>query len=282
MGNIINIASFKGGVGKTATTIIAAQILTAAGYKVLVIDLDAQRNASANLGSATETGENLTDLICTELTKEQVEDYIYNTNFPGLEMIPASQTISTTRYVLYELSKVDESTYTVFKKNLDKIRDSYDYILIDTPPDTDVKSHQLSVMFASDFTIIPTNIEYTGQEAISGIIRLHQYTKELFNDYNGTIKGVFLTGTSSISKLSKETAAEYREILGDLFIDNPIRTETAVQKSYKKRIPLLIFNKRAMVVKDYAALLVKLGMIDGTHMQNFVAFMETRSRKVEQ
>ena len=128
MGRIIAIANQKGGVGKTTTAINLSACLAEAGKKVLTIDLDPQGNTTSGLGVNKAEQEHTTyELLIGE---DPVEACLLKEVLPNLDMLPSNINLSGAEI---EMIGIEQKEF-VLKKEIDKIRDQYDFVIIDCPP----------------------------------------------------------------------------------------------------------------------------------------------------
>lgn len=160
MASIISILNFKGGVGKTTTTLNLGAALAMAGKKTLLIDIDVQRNTTNVLGYRLSDGSSL-----YELMKNESKDYpIYDTNTSGLQFIPSSMKLST---LVFELANMF-SRETILRECLSPLQDIYDYILIDCPPNTGVLTD--NAIAASNTIIVPVSCDAMSLQGVEIIL----------------------------------------------------------------------------------------------------------------
>ena len=129
MGRTIAIANQKGGVGKTTTAINLSSCLVEAGQRVLTIDFDPQGNATQGVGAKSKGNKlSVYNLVMEDY---EVEDMAESLQMPPIDVIPASISLAGAdlQMVKYEVGKEE-----LLKKKLDKVRDKYDFIIIDCPP----------------------------------------------------------------------------------------------------------------------------------------------------
>ena len=152
MGRTIAIANQKGGVGKTTTAINLSACLAEKGKKVLAVDMDPQGNMTSGLGVDKDSVENtIYNLIIGESKMEEVliKDVLEN-----LDIIPTNIDLSGAEI---ELLDVEEKEYIV-RNEIDKIKDNYDFIIIDCPPSLSMLT--INAMTTADSVLVPIQCEY--------------------------------------------------------------------------------------------------------------------------
>ena len=156
MGRTIAIANQKGGVGKTTTAINLSACLAEKGKKVLAVDMDPQGNMTSGLGVDKDSVENtIYNLIIGESKMEEVliKDVLEN-----LDIIPTNIDLSGAEI---ELLDVEEKEYIV-RNEIDKIKDNYDFIIIDCPPSLSMLT--INAMTTADSVLVPIQCEYYALE----------------------------------------------------------------------------------------------------------------------
>jgi chromosome partitioning protein len=181
---VISIANQKGGVGKTTTSINLSAALALAGKKVLLIDLDPQGNSSITFLPQQIIERSVYDLL-TESNVE-VEEVIYKTNVPGLDIIPAR--INLAKFESKVLGEFDAPFR--LKDRLDVLLKNYDYIIIDTPPTLGLIT--VNALVASNFLIIPIQPSYFALEGTDDLLETVDKIKSRPNP-NLSILGVVIT-----------------------------------------------------------------------------------------
>ncbi|QTE22344.1 ParA family protein [Polaribacter cellanae] len=217
MGKIIAIANQKGGVGKTTTSINLAASLGVLEKKVLLIDADPQANASSGLGVDVETVESGTYQVLEHTIS--AKDATVKTTSPNVNLIPAHIDL-----VAIEIELVDkENREYMLKKSLDKIKDDYDFIIIDCAPSLGLIT--LNSLVAADSVIIPIQCEYF---ALEGLGKLLNTIKSVQNIHNTglDIEGLLLTMFDSRLRLSNQVVDEVRKHFSAMVFDTIIRRNT--------------------------------------------------------
>lgn len=202
MGRIIAVANQKGGVGKTTTTINLGASLAYAGKKVLLVDIDAQGNATSGLGIRKgEVEEDIYDVLINEAA---IEDVVLESSRENLNVVPASIQLAGAEV---ELSNMDRRE-TRLKNALSDIHEAYDYVLIDCPPS--LGHLTINAFTASDSVLIPVQCEYYALEGLSQLLNTVRLVQKHFNNQL-KIEGVLLTMLDRRTNLGYEVVEEVKK-----------------------------------------------------------------------
>ena len=193
--------NMKGGVGKTTNSVMTAYQLAKLGYKTLVCDLDPQANATQLLrrtyGLQHGTDLQIDKTMMVALTEENIKSAIVNI-MDNLYLLPSSEDFKNypdfleMKFMLdkekieagnsntlqSEISKVKEQRIAYFAKQLAKVRDEYDFIIIDVPPTLSIFTD--SAIYATDYIII---VLQTQQRSLDGAETFFEYLQQMYNDY---------------------------------------------------------------------------------------------------
>ena len=223
MGKIIAIVNQKGGVGKTTTSINLSASLGTLGKKVLMIDLDPQGNATTGVGVEKK---NVTKSIYEVMTfKCPVEEAIIHTKSTNLDVIPAYLNLSLVEMELIELERKYRDTEQKFnrvlrlKEELGKVKEKYDFIIIDCPPSLGILT--TNALAASDSVLIPVQCEYYALEGIMQLINTIMLAQRKVNP-NLDIEGVLLTMLSVNTNLGLEVINSIKEFFKERVYDTII------------------------------------------------------------
>ena len=204
MGRIIAIANQKGGVGKTTTAINLSACLAEKGQKVLAIDMDPQGNMSSGLGLDKDSiDKTIYDMIIGE---NDVEEVIDHGTIDNLDILPSNVDLSA---VEIELIDVDNKEFIV-KDAIQKIRDNYDYIIIDCPPSLSLLT--INAMTTADSVLVPIQCEYYALEGLSQLIHTVELVKERLNSIL-EIEGVVFMMYDARTNLSLQVVENVKDNL---------------------------------------------------------------------
>lgn len=234
---IIAFANHKGGVGKTTTTASVGSILASTGYKVLLIDLDAQANLSYSMKQLPDVYQSIYNIL---VFKESPQPYNVSKN---LDLIPSSQELAM---VDIQLSSVI-ARERVLSRALSPIKENYDFILIDCPPSLGVLTLN-ACTFATDI-IIPLIAEVLPFKGLAMINEFISNVRECLNP-EAHVSGVLITRWEK-TKLTSGIEQELRSSWGDLIFKTKIRKNVTIAEAPLESSNIIEYAPKSNGAVDY-------------------------------
>jgi len=242
MGKIISFANQKGGVGKTTSAVNIAASLGILGYKILLVDLDPQGNATSGVGILKKDLKlTIFDMLTTDASADEVT---IKTRYDNLSIIPAQTTLARAEY---DLGDIENGEY-VIKTKLGAVSDKYDYIIIDCPPSLGMLT--VNAMTASNGVVIPMQCEFFALEGLSqlmftiGRIKSH-YNKDL------NVTGILITMHNNRLILSMQVIQELRKHYADKLFETTISRNVKVSEAPGFGAPVYYHEKRSKGALEY-------------------------------
>ena len=250
---ILAVANQKGGVGKTTTAINLGTALAAVGRRVLVIDFDAQGNASTGLGiSRAERKLTSYDLIVDDIP---LQDAIISTLVPRLDVIPGDENLAGVETELADDPRRSYRLRDAIRSHISRITASgvapHDYVLIDCPPS--LSSLTINAMTAANALLVPLQCEFLALEGLSQLLRTVDVVKSGLNP-ELEIQGVVLTMYDRRNNLSDQVADEVRSVLGDKVYKTVIPRNVRLSEAPSFGKPALLYDYRCPGSEAYIRL----------------------------
>ncbi|MCI8629816.1 MAG: ParA family protein [Firmicutes bacterium] len=242
---VISITNQKGGVGKTTTAINLSAWLAKKGKKVLVIDADQQGNTTSGLGLEKNDIENT--IYDVMLEESSLTDVKLKTCVEGLEVVPAN--ISLTGAEI-ELIGKEEREY-ILKKEIDKIKQYYDFIIIDCPPSLNVIT--INALTASDTVLVPIQCEYFALEGLEQLLHTINLVKKRLNRHL-ELEGVVFTMFDARTNLSLQVVEEVKRSLGANVYRTIIPRNVRLGEAPSHGLPIHLYDPKSKGSESYELL----------------------------
>lgn len=245
MGKIIAIANQKGGVGKTTTSVNLSAALAAKGKKVLVIDTDPQGNTTSGFGiEKNELDNTIYELMLSECS---IKECIINNVIPGVSVIPSNVNLAATEI---ELIGVEKKEF-ILKREIEWVKDSYDYIMIDCPPSLNFLT--INSMTTADSVLVPIQCEYYALEGLSQLIHTINLVKERLNP-DLAMEGVLFTMYDSRTNLSLQVVENVKSHLNERVFTTVIPRNIRLAEAPSYGMPINMYDAKSAGAEAYLSL----------------------------
>ncbi len=240
---IIALVNQKGGVGKTTTSINLGAALAQAGKRVLIVDIDAQGNATSGLGvDKSEVEHDIYDVIVDQLP---IQEAIIATD--NYDLVPSTIQLSGAEI---ELANQDAREDRL-KQALNTVRDNYDFILIDNPPALGLLT--VNAFTAADAVLIPVQTEFYALEGLGQLLNTIELVRQQFNP-ELDVAGILLTMYDGRTNLAKQVAQEVRSYFSDKVYDTMIPRNVRLSEAPSYGQAIIDFDPRSVGAKVYTQL----------------------------
>jgi chromosome partitioning protein len=201
LANTLALANQKGGVGKTTTAVNLSSYLASLGYRILIVDLDPQGNATSSLGvDKRELRSSTYDVLVHGV---EISDALVRDIRPGLDLLGANNALAGAEVELVQMTNREQR----FHRALQPVRSRYDVILIDCPPSLGLLT--INAFTAADRVIVPIQCEYLALEGLMQLINTMDLVKRRLNPALDVL-GVVMTMFDSRTRLSTQVVENVR------------------------------------------------------------------------
>ncbi|MBE5780923.1 MAG: ParA family protein [Clostridiales bacterium] len=245
MGKIIAVANQKGGVGKTTTNVNLSACLAALGKRVLTIDIDPQGNTTSGLGiEKSEITDSTYEVLIGDAT---ARDAIIPTCVEGLDLLPSNINLVGAEIEMTSMIAREH----ILKEALNKVKEEYDFILIDCPPSLGLLT--LNALTAADKVLVPIQCEFYALEGLSQLINTVNIVGKRLNP-SLSMEGVVLTMYDPRTKLSQQVVGEVKNFFNNRVYDTMIPRNVRLGEAPSFGLPITLYDPNCTGAKAYMAL----------------------------
>jgi len=241
VGKVVSIANQKGGVGKTTTTVNLGTILAKKGKKVLLIDTDPQGNATSGLGINKDVDTSVYDVLVNDT---EFEETLQQTKIKNLKVCPSNINLAGAEVQLVSMMSREQR----MKEKLDKIKEQFDYILIDCPPSLGLIT--LNAFTASDSILIPVQCEYFALEGLGQLLNTVNLVKKHLNK-SLEIEGALLTMYDIRTNLSNQVVKEVKKYFNEKVYKTVIPRNVRLSEAPSFGMPITVYDPKSKGAKSY-------------------------------
>lgn len=246
MSKVIAVTNQKGGVGKTTTAINLAAALALEGKNVLLVDCDAQGNATSGVGQKGHSAPGGTLYEALTGANVNIHDFILKTTTERLSLIPATRDLSGAEIELISVEGRERRLQNLLKQ----ARDEYDFIILDSPPSLGLLT--LNALVAADRVLIPLHCEYFALEGLADLVATMRRVRASLNP-SLDIEGVLLTMNDERTNLGQQVSRDVREFFKEKVYNTVIPRNVRLAEAPSHGLPAVTYDARSRGAEAYIA-----------------------------
>lgn len=233
---VLSVANQKGGVGKTTTSVNLSACLAERGKRILLIDFDAQANATSGLGVEKTEGVSLYPVL---LGQGDPRDFVRETAIKNLSLIPAEVNLAGSEIEVARLDRYLHRLRDAMQPLL--AEDRFDYVFIDCPPSLGILT--MNALCASHGLIMPIQCEYYALEGLSVMVRLIDQLRDSNANPGLEVEGIVMTMFDGRTNLAQQVVQQVKEFFGDKVYETLIPRSVRVSEAPSFGKPVIDYDK---------------------------------------
>ncbi|MCF8370943.1 MAG: AAA family ATPase [Bacteroidales bacterium] len=266
MSKVIALANQKGGVGKTTTAINLAASLAVLEKKVLIVDADPQGNATSGIGfDVRHVKASLYECL---IDGQNPADVILNSETQGMDIIPSNIDLVGAEIEMLNMPNREK----IMKQVIDKVRDNYDFVLIDCSPSLGLIT--LNALTAADSIIIPVQCEYFALEGLGKLLNTIKLIQGRLNQ-DLQIEGFLLTMYDSRLRLSNQVVEEVNKHFQEMVFKTLIQRNVTLGEAPSYGKPVVMYDASSIGAKNY------LNMAKELLQKNNMTKIDSNQKKID-
>lgn len=266
MSKVIALANQKGGVGKTTTAINLAASLAVLEKKVLIVDADPQGNATSGIGfDVRHVKASLYECL---IDGQNPADVILHSETEGMDIIPSNIDLVGAEIEMLNMPNREK----IMKQVIDKVRDNYDFVLIDCSPSLGLLT--LNALTAADSLIIPVQCEYFALEGLGKLLNTIKLIQGRLNQ-DLQIEGFLLTMYDSRLRLSNQVVEEVNKHFQEMVFKTLIQRNVTLGEAPSYGKPVVMYDAASIGAKNY------LNMAKELLQKNNMTKIDSNQKKID-